>query len=83
MIVFHPNKHLAIWGNEFEFNNSITLTPKEKTDHKIFTSWNDVAAFVRTKLGNPLVVVEMNQDGAKYNVEANGINVGVATNDYR
>lgn len=83
MIAFYPNKHLTFWGDEFEFNNDITLTPKEKTDHKIFTSWNDVAAFVRTKLGNPLVVVEMSQDGAKYNIEANGIVVGTATNDYR
>lgn len=83
MIVFYPNKALAIWGDDFDFTDDITLTPKAKTNNKTFIGWNDVAAYVRHKIGNPLAVVEMNQAGSEYAVEANGIGVGTATNDYR
>lgn len=35
MLAFYPHD-ISIWREEFDFAPDITLTPKEKIDHKVF-----------------------------------------------
>lgn len=46
MITFYP-RQLALWGDEFDFNPSITLTPKTKTDHKVFYDQGEFFEFLK------------------------------------
>lgn len=48
MILFYP-ANLYLWNNEFEFNNSITLTPKEKTNFKSFYDRDELIGFLKDK----------------------------------
>ena len=85
MIVFYPEDN-GLWGDDFDFHPPITLTPKEKTDHKVFRDRNELCAYVRKCAANPVAVIELTnfQDGSgRHNVTINGMNVGVAKDDYR
>lgn len=55
MITFYPEK-LEIWNDEFDFHPSITLVPKEKTNHKIFYDRDELIGFCKShgvELNNP------------------------------
>ena len=46
MITFYP-RDIGRWRKEFDFTPTITLTPKEKTDHKVFMSREDLICFLK------------------------------------
>ncbi len=46
MITFYP-RQLALWGDEFDFNPTITLLPKAKTDHKVFRDLDEFFDFLK------------------------------------
>lgn len=48
MIIFYP-KNLDLWNDEFDFNNSITLVPKEKTNFKSFYDRDELLGFLKGK----------------------------------
>lgn len=46
MITFYP-RDIGMWRKDFCFNNDITLTPKEKTDHKVFYDRDELIGFLK------------------------------------
>lgn len=55
MITFYP-RDMAMWREEFDFTPDITLTPKEKTDHKVFYDRDELIGFLkehRVRLDDP------------------------------
>lgn len=46
MITFFP-KEMPIWKDFFVFKADITLTPKEKTNYKVFQSRNELVDFCK------------------------------------
>ena len=46
MIIFYP-RNIGIWRGVFDFNPPITLTPKEKTDHKVFKDRAELIEFLK------------------------------------
>lgn len=46
MITFYP-RDIGLWRKDFCFNKDITLTPKEKTDHKVFYDRDELIGFLK------------------------------------
>lgn len=46
MITFYPCD-IEMWRKDFCFNNDITLTPKEKTNYKIFYNRDEFIEFLK------------------------------------
>lgn len=46
MITFYPEK-LDMWKEEFDFHPDITLTPKEKTNYKVFRDRDELMGFCK------------------------------------
>lgn len=46
MIIFYP-RDIGIWRDTFDFHPSITLVPKEKTDHKVFRDRGELIEFCK------------------------------------
>lgn len=46
MITFYP-RDIGMWRKDFDFNPPITLTPKEKTDHKVFYNRDELFEFLK------------------------------------
>jgi len=55
MIIFYP-RNIGKWQDHFDFNPSITLTPKAKTYYQAFQNRNEFIAFLKehdVSLTNP------------------------------
>ena len=46
MITFYP-RDIGMWRDDFDFTPSITLTPKQKTDHKVFNTRQELIEFCK------------------------------------
>lgn len=46
MIVFYP-RCIGVWTGVFDFNPPITLTPREKDDHKVFRNRAELIEFLK------------------------------------
>jgi hypothetical protein len=46
MITFYP-RDIGIWRNSFDFAPDITLTPKEKTNYKVFKKREELIDFLK------------------------------------
>lgn len=87
MITFYPDNN-GMWGDDFAFDNDITLTPKSKTDHKTFDTRAATASYIREAYGNTSAVVEFfdvrsEARGPGLNVIINGVCCGWAKDDYK
>lgn len=45
-VIFYP-RELAMWRGDFCHHNNITLTPKDKTDHKVFASRSEFVEWLK------------------------------------
>lgn len=45
-VIFYP-RDMGRWRKDFDFHPSITLTPKQKTDHKVFKNREELIAFLK------------------------------------
>lgn len=67
MIVFYP-RDIGMWRGEFNFTPDITLTPKAKTDHKVFSSRGELIEFLKQhgvrldEPEHPLLFLEADED---------------------
>lgn len=46
MITFYP-RNIGMWRKEFDFNPPTTLTPKEKTNYKVFHTHAEFREFLK------------------------------------